>query len=176
MKQIFTVRIQKVLLVISLLFSVTGCDQLSKFAAREVIPAHGDIWLLPNHILVTLTQNTGAFLSLGANWPEQLRTLVFTVAVSLVLLGLTYLIFRRHLSFATTIALSFLLAGGLGNLIDRLYLGSVTDFLFVQLGSFSTGIFNIADMVILLGVSILTLENIRLGKQKKATSRGLSVH
>jgi signal peptidase II len=74
-------------------------------------------------------------------------------------MGLVYAsLFARRLGPSRFIALGLVAGGGISNLIDRLfYDGRVTDFLNVGIGSFRTGIFNLADMAILAGGLLLIL-------------------
>jgi signal peptidase II len=106
------------------------------------------------------TENEGAFLSLGSTLPHATRTLIFTGAVSIaVLIALAMLNFNRvHGSDANAVALNA--AGGLGNLIDRVWRdGRVTDFLYLAAGPLHTGVFNVADMAITLAVVWLLLSS-----------------
>jgi signal peptidase II len=70
------------------------------------------------------------------------------------------------------VATSLLVAGGLGNLVDRITRqGAVTDFLNIGVGQVRTGVFNVADLAIVLGVALLILSS-RLGEQRLETSPG----
>ena len=104
------------------------------------------------------TQRTEAyFLSIGASLPDKTRDLLFTVGIGVIVSGiLGYLLFSPALPQSTTIALSLIAGGGLSNLIDRIvYGGYVVDFLNIGLGSLRTGIFNIADVTIMVGAIYL---------------------
>ncbi|MFT5197333.1 MAG: signal peptidase II, partial [Candidatus Promineifilaceae bacterium] len=92
--------------------------------------------------------------SLGATLPAWLRTLIFTGLVSLFLIYLLYfLLSDKKLSGRAVAFGSMMFAGGVGNLIDRIfYEGGVIDFLNVGIGNLRTGIFNVADMAIMAGV------------------------
>jgi signal peptidase II len=69
-------------------------------------------------------------------------------------------LFAGRLGFWRCIALALVAGGGISNLIDRLiYAGRVTDFLNVGIGAFRSGIFNLADMAILLGALLLILKS-----------------
>ena len=59
------------------------------------------------------------------------------------------------------IGMCFLIGGGIGNIIDRLLYGSVTDFLHIDFGLFRTGIFNLADVSIMVGIGILIINSIK---------------
>lgn len=102
-------------------------------------------------------QNAGAFLSLGATLPTHTRELLFTAGVSVVVaITLGLLLFRPTLTTQATFGLSLICSGGIGNLIDRIaYKGYVIDFLNIGIGNIRTGIFNIADVAITIGVLLL---------------------
>lgn len=98
-------------------------------------------------------ENRGAFLSIGSTLPEKAREVIFTFGIGAIVFGiLGYLVFVPVLPRPTTIALSLIAGGGLSNLVDRIaYGGYVVDFLNFGLGSFRTGIFNMADVAIVVG-------------------------
>jgi signal peptidase II len=97
--------------------------------------------------------NPGGFLGLGGTLDDSTRTIVF-VGINAVGLGalLAYLCLVRSISWLTFIGCTLILAGGVGNQIDRMLLGGlVIDFLNVGLGPLRSGIFNVADMAISCG-------------------------
>lgn len=97
-------------------------------------------------------ENIGAFLSIGSSLPETVRGPLFTVGIGAILFGmLGYLMFVPALPRATAISLSLVAGGGLSNLIDRIAYGYVIDFLNIGLGDLRTGIFNVADVAIMVG-------------------------
>lgn len=105
---------------------------------------------------LVLAENSGAFLSLGSSLSETARFFIFTVGIGILMLaGLVLLFRKKKLSQLETIAYSLVLSGGVGNLIDRGMKSTVTDFMNIGIGSIRTGVFNIADMGIMLGVGIL---------------------
>jgi signal peptidase II len=134
-----------------------GCDQVSKSAARTLLASGVTESLFADSLRLQLVQNPGAFLSLGGSLPEQLRFTLFTAAAAVLLIGLVCAsLFARRLGPARVIPLALVAGGGISNLIDRLVFdGRVTDFLNVGIGSFRTGIFNVADMAILAGALLL---------------------
>ena len=136
-----------------------GCDQVSKSAARALLASGVTESLFADSLRLQLVQNSGAFLSLGDSLPEQLRFTLFTAAASVLLIGLVCAsLFARRMRPARVIPLALVAGGGISNLIDRLVFdGRVTDFLNVGIGSFRTGIFNLADMAILAGALLLIL-------------------
>ena len=71
---------------------------------------------------------------------------------------LAWALFSKRLQWRERMALTAIGAGGLGNLIDRLrFDGVVTDFLNVGVGSLRTGIFNVADAILMLGMFVLVI-------------------
>ena len=138
-------------LLLALMLFVLVADQTTKSVARmslsRTAPRHYGV------LTLVYTDNRGAFLSLGENFPESVRTIVFDVVVALGLIVATVALFRSKLHRGDDVALAAIIGGGIGNLIDRLrFSGRVTDFLYLAVGPLHTGVFNIADMAITLGV------------------------
>lgn len=133
-----------------------GCDQATKHIARTALLPTGPISLLAGSLHFELAENRGGFLSLGANLPAPIRQFVFGLGVPILLLALGLgAVWARHLRRTQIIGLALLLGGGLGNLIDRLLQdGAVTDFVRLSVGPVSTGIFNVSDVVIAIGVVV----------------------
>jgi signal peptidase II len=134
-----------------------GCDQITKYLARELLSPDSGISLVHDTIRLQYTENKGALLSVGASLPEGVRFLLFTVSVALVLAVLLfYLVSSRSLPVPASIAISLVLGGGTSNLIDRLVFdGVVIDFLNLGIGRLRTGMFNVADIAIFGGVGLL---------------------
>jgi signal peptidase II len=144
----------KLLLLIVLLIAA---DQLTKSIARATLASES-----PRHMgMLTLiyTTNAGAFLSIGSNLPPQLRAAIFSGIVTIALGIAALALFQGKVqSAADEVALAVIIAGGVGNLIDRLrFAGRVTDFLYLSAGSLHTGVFNVADMAITCGIAWLVL-------------------
>jgi signal peptidase II len=152
--------IPRYLVVAFTLCCCVGCDQVSKSAARAFLAPGVTRSLFADSLRLQLVDNPGSFLSLGASLPQNLRFIIFTGAVALLLLGLIYAaLFARRLDRIRFVALTLVAGGGMSNLIDRLiFQGRVTDFLNVGLGSLRTGIFNVADMTILAGALLMLLK------------------
>jgi signal peptidase II len=126
----------------TLFIGILAADQTSKHFARGLLHA---IDLGP--LLVTYTENRGAFLSFGENLPDHVRAWLFNGVVAVGLIALAIYIIRHP-----DVPLTLVLAGGFGNLIDRLrFDGRVTDFLYLHAGPLHTGVFNVADMAITAG-------------------------
>jgi signal peptidase II len=142
-----------------MLVACTGCDQVTKNMAKEFLASSPPISLLNDSIRVEYSENPGAILGLGANLPSELRLLFFAIFVSAVLtFTLVFTINPHSISLMQLVGLSLVAAGGLGNLLDRLFNnGAVIDFIRLGIGPLRTGIFNLADVAILGGAFILLL-------------------
>ncbi|MDE1149435.1 MAG: signal peptidase II [Azospirillaceae bacterium] len=134
-------------------------DQATKAWLKRALTPGVDLVALNGAILVTPVYNHGAFLSLGAGMGEHARGLVFTVGVALVLLALLVWSLRaRTLTRLELLGAGSFLGGGLGNLWDRLAQdGMVFDFLNLGIGPVRTGIFNVADVGLMVGVALFVL-------------------
>ncbi len=151
--------IKRFLLIAILLVTTIGSDQVTKSIARSSL-SYQPVSFFGDMLRLQRSENTGAFLSTGAELNSESRFYLFTVAVSIFLLIVFFILLKnRSLSSVTIISWSLIVGGGTGNLIDRALKGSVTDFLNVGIGSLRTGIFNVADMVIVVGVVLLFFAN-----------------
>jgi signal peptidase II len=137
---------------------VLPLDQITKWLSRAYLVGVHEYRLGPLFARFELAENPGAFLSLGANWSDQMRFWVLTVAVFFILGWAAWSLFvSKNQNRIEFWGLQFLLVGGIGNLIDRSYKGTVTDFVQVGIGRFQTGIFNVVDMLILASLFIMLL-------------------
>jgi len=135
--------------------ATAGCDQLSKSIAARRLSGGATAEAFGGALRFELAGNRGAFLSLGSGLPEAVRFGLLVVLVGAGLAtGLAVLLRDRRLPLAPAIGIAMVLGGGVGNLVDRLARGSVTDFAVLACGSFRTGVFNAADAAITLGAAI----------------------
>ena len=133
---------------------VVAIDHATKYAAWLYLRGQPTQTYFDGMIRLSFHENPGAFLSLGATLPPFWRTLIFTVLVALFLVYLFYyLMTEQSISEIGVRFGAMMFAGGLGNLIDRIFFeNGVIDFLNVGIGNLRTGIFNVADMAIMAGV------------------------
>jgi signal peptidase II len=160
-------------LVGTLLLGCVGCDQISKVIARDQLALGESHAFLGDTLRIIHVENTGAFLGLGANLPEPVRVALFQGAICLLILGLLWAaVLRSGTRPWHVVGFTLLAASGIGNLIDRLLFdGRVTDFLNLGIGSLRTGIFNIADVVGLLGFMVLLLASGEATPSNKSLER-----
>ena len=133
---------------ILLVIAIVACDQLSKYAIRSLFNVNESVSVFGDFFELRYIQNDGAaFSSFAGNQ-------AFLIAVSIIaIIGAAFFLRKMKSEGAMfKVALLCIIAGGIGNLIDRLLLGYVTDML-----SFSIfpPVFNIADIAVCLGCGIL---------------------
>lgn len=143
----------KTFLILLVFFPLIGCDRITKNQAMNHLKGQEPLSFLNGFLKLAYHENTGGMLSLGSNLPEAIRFSLFTVLVGLVLFtGLFYILFKPMNKLGFTVGL-LILAGGFGNLYDRaINDGRVVDFMLLQLGPLQTGIFNVADIAIMVGL------------------------
>lgn len=153
--------IRVIFLAFFLLLNI-GCDQVTKNIARNRISEYEQISIIKNRFTLIKVENSGAFLSLGEQMPYIFRLIILTGLPILFLgYGLYFLFAKRNLPLSMQIALCFLIGGGIGNLYDRVVHGSVTDFMHMDFYIFQTGVFNFADISIMIGIGILLVQSIK---------------
>lgn len=153
-------RLLRTLVILIILSSNVGCDQISKNIVRQRLDYNEQISVIKNYLTLTKVENTGAFLSIGRSLPNQLKILLLTIFPVIVLgLALFYLLTKNKASNLTVIGICFIVGGGIGNIYDRIVYGSVTDFLHIDFVIFETGIFNMADVSIMVGMFTILLDS-----------------
>lgn len=139
-------------------------DQVTKLAVIDSLVAYQDVIPLTGFFNLVHVHNTGAAFSLFADQPGWQRG--FFIAVALVATAvLTYLLRKPHDHALFPAALSLILGGAVGNLVDRVLYGHVIDFLDFHLGTWHWPAFNVADAAITLGAGLLIWDSFRKGKQ-----------
>lgn len=149
-----------------------GCDQVTKDIASVTLRGEPTRQYLGDLFRLTFATNEGAFLSLGADLSPDVRFWIFTVAVGLFLLALgIYTLTNRHLGRWEIAGYALVIGGGASNWIDRArFEGKVVDFMNLGIGSLRTGIFNVADVLILAGFGVLLFAAWDHGKREPAAT------
>jgi signal peptidase II len=135
-----------------------GCDRITKNLAKEHLMYREPISYFHNTVRLEYVENTGAALSLGDQLSKPLSFwLLSIIPLVFLLLLFAYVISKMHeLSTLKLLSFSMIIAGGLGNIIDRIMFDRhVTDFMNVGISNLRTGIFNVADMCVTAGVIVL---------------------
>ena len=139
-----------------------SCDQVSKQVAREQLNFYERVHIIPGHFQLVKVENTGAFLGMMKHLSEPFHTLLLKILPLLIVLGaIIWLLRTKDLPTIKALSLIAILGGGLGNLIDRIWLGAVTDFMQIKLWGWHTGVFNVADVSISIGFVVLVIYEFR---------------
>jgi signal peptidase II len=149
-------RFWKMLLIMVTIIIV---DQLSKSSIEATMEYGQAIPVLKGFFNISYVKNTGAAFGMGAGSSETFRIIMFLALPTLVCFGLFYYIIKSLMGpLHMLLAYSFILAGAIGNLIDRYTLGYVVDFLDFHWGYSHFPSFNVADMSITLAGIIIAYD------------------
>jgi signal peptidase II len=153
-----------ILLTVSVL--VLGIDQATKVYVDRVMDLHSSITVVENFFNITYMRNKGAAFSFLStfNYRVPFFILVSLVAVFVIISVLCKL--RPDQKFAA-VSLSLIFSGALGNLIDRVRLGEVIDFLDAHWYEHHWPAFNVADSAICVGVFLLAIDMFLEEKRQK---------
>ena len=124
-------------------------DRLTKIAASRLLELDRPVSVIPNIFNLTLTSNTGAAFGLLKDH----RILFLSLSVFVIIFILIYAMRHKSMPIATAAALGLVLGGAVGNMVDRIRLGYVIDFLDFRIWP----VFNIADSSICIGAGMLIL-------------------
>lgn len=164
-------RRRRLLIAALIVVSTVGCDRVAKQIAQESLMFSPPVSLMNDLVRFEYAENTGAFLSLGADMHEDVRFIVLGVLVSVFLVALlVYMLRTRSLRGAELIALALIAGGGVGNLVDRMTMGYVVDFVSIGIDGLRTGIFNIADVAITTGMLLFLVVRLRSDVQARRSS------
>jgi signal peptidase II len=143
---------------------VVALDQLTKWLVRVRVPLHDSVQVIPNLLDITHVRNTGAafgFLN-GVDFPG--KTLLIGVVAVVALIGVAlYSGTLSHQQLLPRLGMALIIGGAAGNLIDRIVIGSVVDFVDAYWGTFHFWAFNVADSAITVGVAVMILDMIGTG-------------
>lgn len=151
-------------ILISTIVSVSiALDQFSKVWVRSNFENYLEKNLIGEIFTLIKVENTGAFLGMGSELSEIPRILLLIVLPVVVLISITvYTYIEKTLDKISIIGFSLIIGGGIANIFDRIVYGSVTDFLYINLGGvFKTGIFNIADLSVTTGMILILISSFK---------------
>jgi signal peptidase II len=145
----------KLVVIFILVFLIFALDQVTKFWAVKSLMGQDPIIYFNGLFQFVYAENPGAFLGLGGAWTRETRFVIFALVVFFGLGGMLWYLIKKENLKINLYAYTFILAGGFGNLWDRVFHedGHVIDFMLMEVwGPLRTGVFNIADMFIVSGV------------------------
>ncbi|MFO8090455.1 MAG: signal peptidase II [Desulfatiglandaceae bacterium] len=143
-------------------------DQGTKLAIVATLPLYRSVSVIPGFFNLVHVRNRGMAFGL-MNRPDGGLFFIFLVAASIAaiaVLGYWYLIRGESLKFSVSIGISLMIGGAVGNLIDRIRLGEVVDFIDLYLGPYHWPAFNIADMAVSGGAFLVALGVLGTGKSR----------
>jgi signal peptidase II len=146
--------------------AVVAIDRLTKWLVMKNMPEAHDISVIPGLFELSHWENTGAAFSMFADSLSPWRTLGLIGFAVAALLVVSFLLWKSGpVLNVTTLSLTLIMGGALGNLWDRVAKGTVTDFLDFYIGQHHWPPFNIADSAIVVG-SLLLMWKIMLGPKR----------
>lgn len=157
----------------AIVFGIIFFDQLSKWLVVIFLKGNESAVIIDNIFQFTYLENRGAAFGMLAD-----HRWVFLIVSTVALIGITvYMIKWRPASKLAYVAISFIVGGGIGNMIDRIFLGYVIDFIdFCAFPKIWSYVFNVADSFVCIGAGMLilymilsTVEEMKKEKVKKLT-------
>lgn len=150
-----------VVLVYGLAIVVFGLDQLVKYIVRSSMVLNQEIPVWPHVLVLDYIQNPGAAWSMlgNARW--------LLIVIALVVIGVViYVQTRYRPSLPFQFGMGLVLGGAMGNLMDRIVYGKVTDYVYVQVINYP--VFNLADSAIVIGVLLILWQSFRSGRSERS--------
>ncbi len=145
----------KILLFCISCLALISWDKATKNLAKQHLKNQGPISYLHDTFRLQYVENTGAAMSLGDDLPKAASFWLLSIIPMMILTALfVYVLLNaKKLSMLQINIFSLIIAGGMGNILDRLLFDRhVTDFMNIGLGNIRTGIFNVADVCVTAGV------------------------
>lgn len=160
-------KISRYVLVFGLIILNIVADQASKIWVRANVEFRSQTEIIGDKFILTNVYNEGAFLGMGSDMNPTLK-LVFLLILPVVVLvlALRYVLTSKDIDQWTIVGLAFVIGGGIGNIYDRIVERKVTDFWHIDLGGvFKTGIFNVADVAVMIGMGCILISAITSKKK-----------
>ncbi len=157
-------------IVIALVVFVT--DRLTKVMIQHGLNSFDDVPVIPGLLRITHAENPGAAFGVLSEGNPILRAIVLHGVTFVVICFVAAALWRRTGPYTTLLsrfALGLILGGALGNFLDRVTRGTVTDFIEVFHGSWTFPAFNVADSAISIGGAMLVLEMLWPRSRRQAT-------
>ncbi len=140
---------------------VVVLDQATKAIVRRALPLHESVTIVPGLLDFTHVRNTGAAFGFLNAVDFPFKTTVIAIVATVALVGVALYTARlAHDQLLARLGLALIIGGAGGNLIDRLLVGSVVDFVDVYWRSWHFWAFNVADSAITIGVAVMILDMI----------------
>ena len=151
-----------------LVLALVGCDHATKRVAAAHLAPDGAMALVPGVVELRYVENQDTAFSLTRAWSPRVKVPALAAASLVGMLGVWALLKQRlpRAGALERLSLALLAAGAIGNVLDRFRLGYVVDFIHVQ----HWPVFNVADVLIVVGAILLALQRTRGGPRQDAAS------
>ena len=134
-------------------------DQLTKDVVRSTLPLHASVTVIPGLMDFTHVRNSGAAFGILNTADFQFKTVLIGLIAAAALVGVgMYAASLAHHEIMARVGLALIIGGAAGNLIDRVVIGSVVDFVDVYWRTHHFWAFNVADSAITVGAGVMILD------------------
>ena len=137
-------------------------DQLSKFVVRKTMLLYESIPVIPEFFHLTYVTNDG--MAFGINFPFGIY-IFSTISIIFTIFLFWYLWSIKDQGIIIRIGVGLIIAGAIGNLIDRVFLGEVVDFLDFMIGNYHWYVFNLADSYVTVGMGFILYDSLILERK-----------
>lgn len=137
-------------------------DQLSKFVVRKTMLLYESIPVIPEFFHLTYVTNDG--MAFGINFPFGIY-IFSTISIILTIFLFWYLWTIKDQGIIIRTGVGLIIAGAIGNLIDRVFLGEVVDFLDFMIGNYHWYVFNLADSYVTVGMGFILYDSLILERK-----------
>ena len=137
-------------------------DQLSKFVVRKTMLLYESIPVIPEFFHLTYVTNDG--MAFGINFPFGIY-IFSTISIIFTIFLFWYLWTIKDQGIIIRIGVGLIIAGAIGNLIDRVFLGEVVDFLDFMIGNYHWYVFNLADSYVTVGMGFILYDSLILERK-----------
>lgn len=160
---------KRTLFIIVLIVFNIAIDQISKVIVESNVDRGSETSILGHVFTLHHVKNAGAFLGMGSNFNPILKTILLLILpVAVLTFVIVHLFKDKTMDRKSMIGFCLITGGGIANIYDRILYGEVTDFLHIDLGGpLRTGIFNIADVSVMVGMGFLLMANFKTKKTVK---------
>jgi signal peptidase II len=139
--------------------AIVVIDQITKAMIRAMLPLHESVTIVPGLVDFTHVRNTGAAFGILNAVDFPFKTVIIALVATAALVGVgMYAASLAHHQFIARVGLALIIGGAAGNLLDRVIVGSVVDFVDVYWRTWHFWAFNVADSAISVGVAVMILD------------------
>jgi signal peptidase II len=161
----------RIFVIVFIISMNIGCDQSTKYLAKKYLNPSNYIQVIDDYFVLHYAENKGGFLSLFSTLPKIVRIIILSIIPSIFLVLITYYVLRnKSMSLLYVLALCTIIGGGLSNIADRFNNDYVVDFMNIGIGDIRSGVFNFADLSIMLGSFLVLLLTFARSRKEKETS------